>query len=123
MNKISVAIVEDEGIVAMDIRKSLQQLGYNVSFIADSGEIALAKLKEYNVDLVLLDIVLKGKIDGIETAEIITQRMNIPVIFLTAFEDESTKERTKDIKIAGYLIKPFEDHHLQAVVENALASS
>ncbi len=123
MDKINIAIVEDEGIVAMDIRKSLQSFGYNVVFVSDSGEKALNKLNEHKADLVLMDVVLKGRMDGIEAAKIIVNDMHIPVIFLTAFEDNNTKERAKDFKSFGYLIKPFEDSHLKAIVENALVSS
>jgi CheY-like chemotaxis protein len=123
LNKFNIAIVEDEGIVAMDIRKSLQLLGYNVSFVSDTGEKAINKLNEFKSDLVLMDIVLKGKMDGIETAKIITEEMNIPVVFLSAFEDENTRKRTEHIKYYGYVTKPFEDSNLKSVIENALKNS
>jgi len=103
LSKINIAVVEDEGIVAMDIKKSLQMLGYNVSFVSDTGEKAIKNIQENKVDLVLMDIVLKGKMDGIETAQIIIDKMNIPVVFLTAFEDELTKGRAKILKNCGYL--------------------
>lgn len=120
MNRINIAVVEDEGIVAMDIRKSLQSFGYNVSFISDSGEKAIAELERAKVDLVLMDIVLKGKMDGIDAAKIIIEKMNIPVIFLTAFEDKSTQERTGMLKDCGFLVKPFEDSKLRKIVESSV---
>jgi CheY-like chemotaxis protein len=119
----NIAVVEDEGIVAMDIRKSLEILGYNVAFVSDSGEKAINKLNEIGADLILMDILLKGKMDGIEAAKIIIDEMNIPVVFLTAFEDESTRKRTDLIKNCGYLVKPFEDIHLKMVIEDALKDS
>lgn len=117
---INIAIVEDEGIVAMDIRKSLQSFGHNVLFVTDTGEKAIAELEKNKADLVLMDIILKGKLDGIETAKIIIEKMDIPVIFLTAFEDEHTHERAKMVKECGYLIKPFEDAKLRTIVENSV---
>ena len=120
LTRINIAVVEDEGIVAMDIKKSLQILGYNVPFISDSGEKAIRILKDNKADLVLMDIVLKGKMDGIETAKIIIDKLNIPVIFLSAFEDESTQERAEILKTCGYLVKPFDDYNLKAIIENSI---
>ncbi len=122
MPEYNIAVVEDEGIIAMDIRKSLQQLGYIVSFISDSGENALEKLADTKADLVLMDIFLKGKMSGIETAKIIIDDMKIPVVFLTAFEDESAREETSVFKKCGYLVKPFEDSKLKTIIENSLNS-
>ncbi len=119
LTKINIAIVEDEGIVAMDIKKSLQILGYNVPFVSDSGEKAIRILEDNKADLVLMDIVLKGKMDGIETAKIIIEKMNIPVIFLSAFEDESTQERAEILNTCGYLVKPFDDYNLKTIIENS----
>ena len=120
MTKINIAVVEDEGIVAMDIKKSLQILGYDVPFVSDSGEKAISILENKKADLVLMDIVLKGKMDGIDAARIIIDKMNIPVIFLTAFENVSTHERAKILKNCGYLVKPFEDSNLKSVIENSV---
>jgi CheY-like chemotaxis protein len=119
LTKINIAVVEDEGIVAMDIKKSLQVLGYNVPFISDSGEKAIRILEDNKADLVLMDIVLKGKMDGIETAKIIINKMNIPVIFLSAFEEESTQERAEILNMCGYLVKPFDDNNLKTIIENS----
>lgn len=121
MEKINIAVIEDEGIVALDIKKSLLSMGYNIAFISDTGEKAISKLKQSNADLVLLDIILKGRMDGIDTAKIILKNMDIPVIFLTASEDEKTLERAKLLRKCGYLVKPFEDSSLSSAVQNALA--
>jgi CheY-like chemotaxis protein len=116
----NIAVVEDEGIIAMDIRKSLQQLGYGVSFVSDSGENALERLENAKTDLVLMDVFLKGKMNGIETAKIIIDDMKIPVVFLTAFEGESAQEEASVFKKCGYLVKPFEDSKLKTIIENSL---
>ena len=90
MKKKQILIVEDERIVAEDIRMSLQRLGYEVCGIALSGEEAIKKAEKLLPDLVLMDIVLGGKIDGIEASSIITSRLDIPVIYLTAHADDRT---------------------------------
>ena len=122
MGKLNIAIVEDEGIVAMEIKRSLQLMGYNIAFISDSGEKAINKLQQSKADLVLMDIILKGKMDGIDAARIIVDEMDIPVVFLTAFEDERTQERARLLKTCGYLVKPFEDSNLSAAIEKALSN-
>jgi CheY-like chemotaxis protein len=120
LNPIRIAIVEDEGIVAMDIKKSLISLGYEIAFIADSGELVLEKLKTIQPELVLMDVVLKGEIDGIETAGLMLEKYNIPVVFLTAFEDETTLKQTMNLKNYGFLTKPFEDEKLKEVINSLI---
>ncbi|KYK28539.1 MAG: hypothetical protein AYK19_20790 [Theionarchaea archaeon DG-70-1] len=115
---VSVLIVEDESIVAKDIRKRLQNLGYTVSAIASSGKEALQKAKD-NPDVVLMDIVLKGDMDGIEAAEHI-RTGGIPVIYVTAYADDKTLQRAKITEPYGYILKPFEDRELHTVIEMAL---
>lgn len=115
-----IAVVEDEGIVAMDISKCLTSLGYEVSFISDSGEKAIDLLNEHPTDMILMDVELKGKINGLETAKRIKESSDIPVVFLTAFEDESTLKRISDLSTAGYLVKPFEDEQLKMTIEKVL---
>lgn len=112
--------MEDEGIVAMDIKKTLTAKGYDVAFVTDTGEKAIEKLIQNNVDLVLMDIVLKGEMDGLDAAQIIVQKMKIPVVFLTALEDELTVETAKQLKSVNYLLKPFEDSQLSAVIKDTL---
>lgn len=115
-----ILVVEDEYIIAEDIRKSLINLGYSVPFIVSSGEEAIEKAKEYDPDLVLMDIMLDGEMDGIKAAEMIRSSSNIPIIFLTAFSDEKILERAKITEPYGYIIKPFKERELRINIEIAL---
>ncbi len=116
----SILVVEDERIVAQDIKKRLEDLGYTVLSVVSSGERAIQKAEKEDPDLVLMDIVLKGKLDGIEAAEHIRSHFDIPVVFLTAYADEKTLERAKMSEPYGYVVKPFEDRELHAIIETAL---
>ncbi len=120
MVETQILVVEDESIVAEDIRRNLQNLGYVVPAAASSGEDAIKMAEELSPDLVLMDIVLKGEIDGIEAAEQIRSRFNIPVVYLTAYSDEKTLERAKITEPFGYIIKPFKERELQINIEIAL---
>ena len=120
MPETKILIVEDEAIVAEDIHNSLRGLGYIISAVVSSGEEAITKIEEDMPDLVLMDIVLKGDMDGIEAAGQIYSRFNIPVVYLTAFTDEKTIERAKLTEPFGYIVKPFEDRELHSTVEMAL---
>jgi diguanylate cyclase (GGDEF)-like protein/PAS domain S-box-containing protein len=120
MSKAQILVVEDERIVASDIEKRLKKLGYNVLELVTSGEEAVEKAKNILPDLVLMDIVLKGGMDGISAADTIHTLLNIPVIFLTAYADPDTLSRAKKSEPYGYLIKPFEERELIAVIEIAL---
>ncbi|MDP2799885.1 MAG: response regulator, partial [Deltaproteobacteria bacterium] len=120
MAETKILVVEDEGIVAEDIRRSLQNLGYTVSAVVSSGQEAVKKAEEYKPDLVLMDIVLKGEIDGIEAANQIRLCFNIPVVYLTAYADERTMDRAKVTEPFGYIVKPFEDRELRMTIEMAL---
>ncbi len=115
-----IMIVEDERIVARDIKSSLTKLGYSVLDIVSSGEDAIWKAEETNPDLVLMDIALKGSIDGIEAAKQIHDRFNIPVIYLTAYSDDGAIERAKLTEPSGYIIKPFQVRELRSSIEIAL---
>ncbi len=120
MPPASVFIVEDELIEAEDIRQTLESLGYAVSGIARSGEVALERLGVIRPDLVLMDIHLAGGIDGIEAAEKIHTLYNIPLIYLTAHADEASLERAKVTEPYGYVIKPFDERELHSSIEMAL---
>lgn len=120
MPETKILIVEDEAIVAEDIRNTLQGLGYTVSAVVSSGKEAITKIEEDKPDFVLMDIVLKGDMDGIETAGQIRSRFSIPVVYLTAFTDKKTIERAKLTEPFGYIVKPFEDKELHSTVEMAL---
>ncbi|MEE9389956.1 MAG: HD domain-containing phosphohydrolase [Candidatus Aminicenantaceae bacterium] len=120
MNNIKVLVVENERIVADDIKFTLKRLGYVVSGIALSGEEAVKKAEEIHPDLVLMDIVLEGKMDGTEAASAISSRFNIPVVYLTAYADDKTLERAKITNPFGFILKPFEDRELYSAIEMAL---
>jgi PAS domain S-box-containing protein len=113
-------VVEDESIVAMDIKHRAEGMGYKVMGIASSGEEAISKTAEFQPDLILMDIVLKGKMDGVQAAQIIREKYEIPVVYLTAYSDEKTLGRAKLTGPFGYIIKPFEDRELHSAVEIAL---
>jgi len=118
--KKQIFIVEDERIVADDVRMSLERLGYGVSGIAYSGEEAIRIAENDHPDLILMDIVLEGEMDGIKATSIIRSRFNIPVVYLTAYADEKTLERAKITEPFGYILKPFEDNDLHTIIEIAL---
>jgi len=118
--KTRIFVVEDESIVAMDIRKTLQNLGYDVPAVVSSGQAAIEKAGKDRPDLVLMDIVLKGQMDGIEAAEQIHSRFNIPVVYLTAYADDKILKRAKATGPFGYIVKPFENKDLRMVIEMAL---
>jgi len=113
-------IVEDERIIAEDLRNTLQSLGYTAMEIVSSAEEAINMLKKTKPDLILADIVLSGQIDGIEMAEYIKSRYNIPIVYLTAYADKDIVARAKITEPYGYIIKPFEDRELQTNIEIAL---
>lgn len=115
-----ILIVEDEFIIATDIRMSLEAMGYKVCAIVSSGEEAIARTEKEKPDLVLMDVVLKGKLDGVEAAEQIRFLFNIPIIYLTAYTDGNTVERAKRTEPSGYIIKPFNDRELNTAIEIAL---
>ena len=120
MEKKQILVVEDESIVAEHIRRSLQNMGYSVTSIASSGEKAIREVEEKIPDLVLMDIVLQGGMDGIETAKQIRSRFDIPILYLTAFSDEKILERAKITEPFGYIIKPFNERELYINIEIGL---
>lgn len=120
MSKINVIIVEDESIVAKDIQHSLKKLGYNVLGICSTGEDAIKSVEELGPDIVLMDIMLKGSMNGIEAAAKIRETNNIPVIFLTAYADENTLSKAKVSEPFGYIIKPFKEIDLHTSIEMAI---
>jgi CheY-like chemotaxis protein len=107
MAQINVMIVEDELITAEAIAVLLKKLNYNPIAIVSSGEEAISKIKNLNLDLILMDIILAGTMDGIETANIINNTYNIPIIFITAYGDKKTLDRAKLSEPYGYIVKPI----------------
>ena len=120
MEEAQILVVEDESIVAEHIRRSLKKLGYSVSSVVNTGEKAVKEVEKNSPDLVLMDIVLQGETDGIETAKQIRSRFNIPVVYLTAYSDEKILERAKITEPFGYVIKPFNERDLRINIEIAL---
>ncbi|MGB8227177.1 MAG: response regulator [Sedimentisphaerales bacterium] len=120
-NKKQILIVEDESIVAMDIQRTLQNLGYDVSTAVSSGSAAVQEARKNPPDLVLMDIVLNGSLDGIEAAAQIRSGLGIPVVYLTAHIEDMTVDRAITAEPFGYLAKPFKDRELKAVIEIALS--
>jgi len=120
MSKANILVVEDESIVSKDIQLSLKKLGYNVIGSATTGEKAIDLAISLQPDLILMDIMLKGDINGIRATKRIQTKVNIPVIYLTAYADENTLERAKVTQPYGYIIKPFKEIDLQTSIEMAL---
>jgi len=120
MSKSKILIVEDDGIVAMDIESRLKSFGYDVCGKTGYAEKAIEKAEELEADLVLMDIVLKGEMDGIEAAKIIQSQFQLPVIFLTAHADKKRFDRAKMANPFGYILKPFRDRELKITIEMAL---
>jgi len=120
MSKTNVIVVEDESIVSKDIQHSLKKLGYQVVGAAATGEKALELVRSERPDIVLMDIMLKGDMNGIEAAEIIRAEFAIPVVFLTAYADEFTLAKAKVTEPYGYIIKPFKEIDLHTSIEMAI---
>lgn len=120
MAKVKILVVEDESLVSRDIQSSIKKLGYVVTSGVNSGEKAIASIEEERPDIVLMDIMLKGKMNGIEAANIIKERFDIPVVFLTAYADDSTVNKAKVSEPYGYIMKPFKEKELQTTIEVAL---
>jgi len=120
MMETKILVVEDEALVAEDIKKTLQDLGYAVLSTASSGEEAIKKVNEYRPDLVLMDIVLQGGMDGVETAKQISSHFNTPIIYLTAYSDKTTLERARITEPFGYIIKPFKEKELKMAIDLAI---
>ena len=118
-----ILVVEDEGIVLLHIKKTLERAGYTVSGIAATGEDAIMRALEDRPDLVLMDVVLRGAADGIDAAEKIRALFAIPIIYLTAHADETTLQRAKVTEPFGYIVKPFKERDLFISIEFALYKS
>ncbi len=115
-----VLVVEDESIVAMGIKHKLENLGHKVVEMVPSGEKAVKAAEQHKPDIILMDIVLKGDMDGIEAAQIIHDTLDIPIIYLTAYADEEMLRRARVTEPYGYIIKPFKTSELNANIEMAI---
>ncbi len=120
MPAAKILIVEDEGLTAMELQRKLKMAGYDVPTFAFSGKEAIKKAEEIKPDLVLMDIFLKGQIDGIDAAGEIKRKLDVPIIYLTAHGDQKTKERAKSTEPFAYLLKPFDVDILRQNIDQAL---
>ena len=120
MAKERVLIVEDEKIIALDLQRRLERFGYTICGTCSEGVDAIEKAKLHKPDIILMDIMLNGPMDGIEAAKIIKQELRIPVVFLTAYVDDRTIERAKTAEPYGYILKPFKERELYTAIDIAL---
>ncbi len=120
MSDAKIMIIEDEVIIAKDIENILLNYGYNIAGIYSKAEDAISSLQTIKPDLILMDVVLKGDLDGIEAAKIIKQTLRVPIIFITAYADDITISRIKKINAYGYFLKPFEEKEIQTWIETTL---
>lgn len=120
MKAPTILVVEDESIVAMDMERRLRGLGYTVAGRVLTGEDAVTQDAILKPDVVLMDIHLKGEMDGIEAASIIRKQRDVPVIYITAYSDQATLERAKETQPHGYILKPFQEREIHSVIEMAL---
>jgi CheY-like chemotaxis protein len=117
VNKLKILIAEDKSITALDLKDFLEKKGFKVTSIVKTGEEALIKIKEDKPDLILMDIMLKGYYTGIETAEIIRRKFKIPLIYLTALNDDETYLKAYMTKPAAFIIKPYIESQLLRAIE------
>lgn len=121
MEKKRIMIVEDEGIIALDIRKRLESLGYYIAGVVDSGEKAIVAVQKMKPDLIIMDIVLKGKINGVDASILICEYLKIPIIYITSCFDEDYNLSCKCSKLNyDFLLKPFNQEDIKDKVEQAL---
>lgn len=120
MKKARIAIIEDQSVVAEDLRTTLQDGGHEVVAVYDSGENALIGLLAHEVDLALVDVILRGKMPGTDLAERLHADYGIPVVFVTAFSNEALLQRAARSNPSGYILKPFNPKELLETVEAAL---
>jgi len=115
-----ILVVDDEAIITMQLEERLSAMGYTVAGMAASGEDAVEKARRIRPDLVLMDIVMPGKMNGIEAAKILTKELDIPVVFVTSYADDVIIEKAKSVRPYGYIVKPFNELEIKAAIEVAL---
>jgi len=116
----SIMVVDDEAAITTQLEERLTSMGYKAVPSASSGQEAVQKARKNEPDLILMDIVMPGKMDGIKAAALIKEELNIPVVFLTAYGDDKFIQRAKKVEPLGYIIKPYNENELKAAVEIAL---
>ncbi|KUG14794.1 hypothetical protein ASZ90_015557 [hydrocarbon metagenome] len=115
-----ILVVDDEAIITMQLEERLSAMGYTVAGMAASGEEAVEKARLNRPDLVLMDIVMPGKMNGIEAAHIITKELDVPVVFVTSYADDTIIQKAKSVRPYGYIVKPFNELEIKAAIEVAL---
>ncbi|HUT38636.1 MAG TPA: response regulator [Methanoregula sp.] len=115
-----ILVVDDEAIITMQLEERLSTMGYTVAGMAATGEEAIDKARQVKPDLVLMDIVMPGKMNGIEAAKIIAEELHIPVVFVTSYADDTVIEKAKHVRPYGYIVKPFNELEIKAAIEVAL---
>ncbi len=115
-----ILIVDDEAIITMQLEERLTEMGYTVAGMAASGEAAIQKARKERPDIVLMDIVMPGKLNGIDAAKVITEELGIPVVFVTSYADDTIIGKAKSVRPSGYIVKPFNEREVKAAIEVAL---
>jgi CheY-like chemotaxis protein/DNA-binding PadR family transcriptional regulator len=116
----NILVVDDEAIISMRLEERLQAMGYTVVGMAASGEDAIEKARRLKPDLILMDIVMPGRMNGIEAAKVIIGELDIPVVFVTSYADDGIIDRAKQVRPYGYIVKPFNELEIKAAVEVAM---
>jgi len=120
MENVKILIAEDEKIISLDIKRILEKSGYKIVSIVNNGVDAIIKAEREKPDLILMDIKLDGAINGIEASKIILEKLNVPIVFLTALTDNETLQNAKLSGTCEYLLKPFNEISLHSTIEMAL---
>ena len=119
-SRVSILVVEDELIVAEDLRRRLKAMGYEVTGVVTNGEDAIRRVEELSPDLVVMDISLRGEMDGVEAAHRIRQQFGTPIVYITGHGDPDTLQRAKSTPGFAFVLKPVEDREMQYVIELVL---
>lgn len=120
-NQLKILLVEDEIINAMLLSEQLESIGYAVANHVTTGENAITSVKRCPPNIILMDIGLAGEIDGIEAAAVIKTESDIPIVFITGYDDQTIRERAEKLKPCGYLLKPFEIDELKIIIDSSFA--
>jgi len=122
MSRPRILVAEDDAIISMEIAERLNRMGYEVTAVVPSGEDAISEAVKNPPDLILMDIRLRGNIDGTQAAGSITARMDVPVIYITAYTDEETRNKAQQVFSYGYIVKPFNDRQLLCAIDMAFSN-
>ncbi len=122
-SKPRIPIAEDETVISMQLESCLTSMGYDVVGVTSSGEEAIDMARDLRPDLLMTDIIMPGRLDGIEAAKVIKAELGIPVIFITAHKDEKLVERAKEVKPLDYIMKPLNSMKISAALEDLIGRS